>query len=263
MKRLIILRIVPIGLACLFSFSICWAQDQRDQKFKESYSLGYEFGSSLKMRGLDSDIDTDVLLSAVREGLEGKTSVLSTVEVRETLSELKRKVLIMQDRRFREMAAKNLEDSKAFLESNRSKEGVKELKVGLQYRVIAEGHGAVPKPSDIVKINYRGTLTDGTEVESSEGREGPLIGRADGMMKGWTEALQLMKEGSKWQVFVPPWLGYGEKKFRRIPPNSVLVYEIELLSVGVTPGAMADELKPVADALTAKDKSRREGDHSD
>ncbi len=261
MKRLIILSIVLIGLVFLFSLSICWAQDQRDLKFKESYSLGYEFGSSLKARGVDCD--AEVLLSAVRDGVEGKASAMSKEEIKETLSQLKKRVFALQDRRFREAAAKNLDQSKAFLESNRSKEGVKTLQSGLQYRVIAQGSGPIPQPSDIVKISYRGTLTDGSQIDSSYEREGPVITRADGVMKGWTEALMLMKEGSKWQLFIPPWLGYGEQKFRGVPPNSVLVYEIELLSVGVTPGAMADELKPVADALTAKDANQHEGTHSD
>ncbi len=222
--------------------SVAWAdewpaQDQKlkNQKFRESYSLGYEFGANLKGRGVGADIDVDVLLSAVREGLEGRKPALSSEEVRETLNQLKKKVMIIQDQRFRELAAKNLEEGKRFMEANKDKEGVKTLQSGLQYRVIIEGSGATPKPSDTVKVNYRGTLTDGTEFDSSRGADGPVITRVDGMLKGWTEALQLMRVGSKWQVFVPPWLGYGERRFRRVPPNSTLIFEMELLSITDTP----------------------------
>ena len=121
------------------------------------------------------------------------------------------------------------------MEANKGKEGVKTLESGLQYKVLVQGAGPTPQASDIVKVSYRGSLTDGTEFDGSHGPDGPLITRADSIMKGWTEALQLMKAGSKWQIFVPPWLGYGEKRFRSVPPNSVLVYEVELLSVGELP----------------------------
>jgi len=233
---------VFISAAMLFLTSLCWAgenpllQDQKGtRKFKESYSLGYEFGTNLKSRGVDTDVDTDVLLSAARDALEGKEPALSSGEIRDTLSRIKKRMMIVQDRRWRESAAKNLEQSKAFMEANKSKEGVKTLKSGLQYKVITEGKGKSPTPSDVVKVSYRGRLTDGTEFDGSHGPDGPLISRADGIMQGWTEALQLMKTGSKWQIFVPPWLGFGEKRFRGVPPNSVLIYEVELLSVGEIP----------------------------
>jgi len=235
-------RTIFISAAMLFFSSLCLAgenpllQDQKStRKFKESYSLGYEFGTNLKSRGVDTDIDMDVLLSAVRDAMEGKEPALSSFEVRETLSQIKKRLMIVQDRRWRESAAKNLEQSKAFMEENKGKEGVISLKSGLQYKVITEGKGKSPTPSDVVKVSYRGRLTDGTEFDGSHGPDGPLVSRADGIMQGWTEALQLMKTGSKWQIFVPPWLGFGEKKFRGVPPNSVLVYEVELLSVGEIP----------------------------
>ncbi len=263
-------RTVTILLITGLFFSVCWAEDQppqdqkfKDQRFRESYSLGYEFGANLKWRGMEGDVDVDVLLSAVREGLEGKTPALTSEEVRETLNQLKKKVMIIQDRRFRELAAKNLKESKGFMKANKLKEGMKTLPSGLQYRVISEGNGAIPKSSDIVKVSYRGTLTDGTEFDTSHGLDGPIITSVDGMLKGWTEALQLMKEGSKWQIFVPPWLGYGERRFRRVPPNSILIYEIELLSIGGTLGPTANEPKPAADRQTQKDGNRQKETHSD
>ena len=224
----------------LLLFSICQAGEpsrlqepkQSDQKFRESYSLGFEFGTNLKWREMAADIDVDVLLAAVRDGMEGKTPALAPEEVRKTLNQLKKKVLIIQDNRYRELASKNLEKSKAFMEANKDKEGVRALPSGLQYKVLNQGSGPIPKSSDTVRVKYRGTLPDGTEFDGSDASGGPLIARVDSMTKGWAETLQLMGAGSKWQVFVPPWLGYGEKRFRSVPPNSVLIYEIELLSIG-------------------------------
>ena len=129
------------------------------------------------------------------------------------------------------MAAKNLEDSKKFLAENQKKEGIKTLPSGLQYKVIAEGSGKMPKPTDDVTLHYRGTLIDGTEFDSSYQRGEPATFKVDGIIKGWTEALQLMKEGSKWQLFIPPELGYGNRSMSRIPPNSTLIFEVELISV--------------------------------
>lgn len=229
-------RILMVILSAGLMFSVCHAADEtpKDRKFKESYSLGYEFGANLKRQ--EMDIDHEALFSAVRDGLGGKAPAMDYEEIKQTLKQLKRNVVVLQDRRFRELAQKNVEEAKAFLEANKTKEGVKTLPNGLQYKVIKDGSGPVPRESDIVKLNYRGTLTNGTEFGSSYGRmTGPVIGRVDGMMKGWTEALKLMKVGSEWQLFVPPSLGYGEDAFQRIPPNSVLIYDIELLSIEKQP----------------------------
>ncbi len=244
--RLAVMIILITGLL----FSACFAEDplnqqQKEQRYKESYSLGYEFGSTLKWRGVSGDVDVDVLLAAIKEGIQGANPALSMAEIRETLSQLKKKVLIQQNARFRELASRNLEQSKVFMESNKSKDGVVTLPDGLQYKVIFEGSGPSPKESDIVKVTYRGTLTDGTEFDTSHGPEGPVISRVDGLMKGLAQALPMMKVGSKWQLFVPPSLGYGERQFRRVPPNSVLVYEVQLLSIE-GPAAMMPAVKSSA-----------------
>jgi len=143
--------------------------------------------------------------------------------------------MVTQDLRFREYAEKNRKESIAFMEANKSAEGVKTLQSGLQYKVLSEGSGPSPALSDFVKLSYVGTLTDGTVFDNSHGPEGPLVARADNLLKGWSEAVQLMKAGSKWRLFVPPWLGYGERIFRGIPPNSVLIYDLDLLSIGEVP----------------------------
>jgi FKBP-type peptidyl-prolyl cis-trans isomerase FklB len=136
-----------------------------------------------------------------------------------------------RQKEMQELADKNLSEGKAFLEANRKKEGVKTLSSGLQYKVLAEGSGKTPKATDEVTVNYRGTLIDGTEFDSSYGRGKPLTVKVNGVIRGWSEALQLMKAGSRWQLFIPPDLAYGERVMGRIPPNSTLIFEVELISV--------------------------------
>ncbi len=201
----------------------------KHERAKDSYSLGYEFGQNLRRQQVE--VDRDVLLTAIQDGIAGKDAALSADEMRDCLSGLRKKIMINQDRRVRETAAKNLLESTAFLARNKSGEGITTLPSGLQYRVIKEGSGPIPKMGDAVTVHYRGTLADGKEFDDSHARgEAPTI-NVGGVIKGWTEALQLMKTGSRWEIFVPPELGYGERPFGRIPPNSALIFEIELLSV--------------------------------
>jgi FKBP-type peptidyl-prolyl cis-trans isomerase FklB len=129
------------------------------------------------------------------------------------------------------MAEKNLSEGKAFLEENKKKEGVKTLSSGLQYKVLAEGFGKTPKAADNVTVNYKGTLINGAEFDNSYKRGQPATFKVNGVIKGWTEALQLMNEGSKWQLFIPPELGYGDRGAGPVPPNSTLIFEVELISV--------------------------------
>jgi len=217
------------GLALLCTVS--WAGEVRlnDEKAKESYSLGYDFGSNLKRQGVN--VDADILTSAVREGLQGKAPDLSPDDIHNTLLQLRKKLMALQEQRFREFSAKNLEEGKAFLEANKKKDGIKTLPSGLQYKVLREGNGPIPEVKDSLKVHYRGTLIDGTEVDDSHRKGGPATVNLMGVMKGWQEALQLMKTGSKWQLFIPPELGYGQRPFNSIPPNSVLIFEIELVAV--------------------------------
>jgi FKBP-type peptidyl-prolyl cis-trans isomerase FklB len=132
----------------------------------------------------------------------------------------------------KEQAAKNLVESRAFLAENGKKEGIKTLPSGLQYKVLTEGSGKSPKAEDNVTVNYKGTLINGTEFDSSYKRGQPATFQVKGVIKGWIEALQLMKEGSKWQLFIPPELGYGERGAGPlIPPNSALIFEVELIAI--------------------------------
>lgn len=208
----------------------------KDQKVKDSYSLGYEFGSNLKLQELE--LDQEVVVSALREALYGKEPRISREEMRDNLLRIRKQVIVTQDRRARERAARNLAEGKAFLESNKSKEGVKSLPSGLQYKILRQGSGTIPKMSDLVKVHYRGTLIDGNEFDNSRHKAEPVSLSMSGVIKGWAEALQQMPTGSLWQLFVPPDLGYGARQFGRIPPNSTLVFEVELL--GITDGPSSE-----------------------
>ena len=219
-------------LSVVLSWSVCPAADSPDlkgQKEKESYSLGYQFGQSLKAQGVD--IDPDVYISAVRDALSGKTSRVPQEEIRKTITEMQKRIKSARQKEFKEKAEKNLAENKVFLEENKKKEGVKTLDSGLQYRILTEGSGKTPKPTDTVTVQYRGTLINGTEIDNSYKRGQPTTFPVSGVIRGWTEALQLMKEGAKWELFIPPELGYGERGTGPIPSNSVLIFEIELISV--------------------------------
>jgi FKBP-type peptidyl-prolyl cis-trans isomerase FklB len=216
-----------------FLFNICYADEKlelKDQKDKESYSLGYQFGQNLKTQGVD--IHPDIYASGIKDALSGKEPLMSQEEIRTTITEVQKRIIAARQKELKEKAEKNLAEGQAFLEENKKKEGVIVLPSGLQYKVLKEGSGKMPIASDTVTVHYRGTLIEGTEFDNSFKRGNPSTFKANGVIKGWTEALQLMKEGSKWQLFIPSGLAYGEKgQPPRILPNSVLIFEVELISV--------------------------------
>ncbi len=219
-------------LSISFLFNVCFAAEKvelKGQKDKESYSLGYQFGQSLKAQGLD--INLEAYASGIQDALGGKNPSLSQEEIQKTVSELQQRMVAARQKELKEMAEKNLAEGKVFLEENKKKEGIKTLPSGLQYKVLAEGAGRTPKASDQVTVNYKGSLINGSEFDSSYKRGKPATFQVDKVIRGWTEALQLMKEGSKWQLFIPPQLGYGERGSGSIPPNSTLIFEVELISV--------------------------------
>ena len=225
---------VILSLAFLWAGSFCFAAEKpelKDQKDKESYTLGYQFGQTMKHQGLD--LNLDVYTSGIRDALGGSKPQLSQEEMRQTISELQKKAAAARGKELKEkeISQKNLAAGKAFLEENKKKEGVKTLPSGLQYKVLAEGSGKTPKAADNVTVNYKGTLINGAEFDSSYKRGTPTTFQVNKVVKGWTEALQLMKEGSKWELFIPPNLGYGERATGNIPPNSTLIFQVELISV--------------------------------
>jgi FKBP-type peptidyl-prolyl cis-trans isomerase FklB len=223
-----------ITSACfVFLFSACSSENKpvfKEQADKESYSLGYQFGKNLKFE--EAEINFDSYIAGLRDGFGGKEPRIPLDEVRSAIANFQQRLASAQQKKQKELAEKNLAEGNAFLAENAKKEGVKTLPSGLQYRVLTEGSGRTPKKSDTVTVNYRGTLISGTEFESSYGRPVPPTFQVDGLIPGWSEALQMMKEGAKWVLFIPPNLAYGEKGSPPvIPPNSVLIFEIELISI--------------------------------
>ncbi len=195
---------------------------------KANYSVGYQIGGDFKRQGVP--VDSNALLAGIRDAIEGGEPRLSEEERRTALTELRRRVVAAEQTGRQAEAEKNLAAAKAFLDTNRSKEGVTTLPSGLQYKVIKEGTGPKPGATDTVTVHYRGTLIDGTEFDSSYSRNEPAIFPVNRVIKGWTEALQLMGEGAKWELYIPPDLAYGERGAgARIPPQSALVFEVELV----------------------------------
>jgi len=196
-----------------------------NQKF--SYGVGMQIGQSIARQNVK--VDQDALLLAIKDALEGK-------EPRVPLDELQR-VMQAEEKKIQEQQAassgKNLEIGQAFLAENKKLDGIKTTTSGLQYREITAGSGASPKVEDTVTVHYRGTLIDGTEFDSSYKREQPATFPLNGVIKGWQEALPMMKQGGKWEIFVPSELAYGPKGAGgSIGPNETLIFEIELLKVG-------------------------------
>lgn len=207
----------------------------KDQKDKVSYSLGLNVGFILMRQNVDlADLNIDSLMAGVRDSLGGKKPLLSETEVREVLTAWQNAVVEKQ----KAMGAKNQEAGDKFLADNKKKDGVKTTGSGLQYKSLKEGSGPSPKATDTVTVNYRGTLIDGTEFDSSFKRNEPATFPLNGVIKGWTEGLQLMKKGSKYQFYIPSALAYGERSpMSKIPPNSTLIFEVELLDVKAAPEA--------------------------
>ena len=198
----------------------------KDTKDKVSYSIGLNIGFNFKKQNLP--LNTDALLAGVKDALTDKKPLLSENEVRETMTAWSKEVADKQ----KVAGEKNAADGEKFLAENKKKDGVKTTATGLQYKVLKEGTGPQPATTDTVTVNYRGTLIDGAEFDSSYKRGEPATFPVQGVIKGWTEALQLMKKGSKYQLFIPSSLAYGE---RAMPPdiaaNSTLVFEVELLEI--------------------------------
>ena len=193
---------------------------------KISYTIGVQTGQGLKAGGIEIDVDTFV--RGIQDVLAGREPVLSPEEMRQVMMDLQQRMMA----KMQEQSAKNLADGEAFLEENKNKPGVKVLPSGLQYKVLKEGAGRSPNATDTVKAHYRGTLLDGTEFDSSYKRNEPTEFAVNRLIPGWTEALQLMKEGAKWELYIPAKLAYGQRGAPpRIPPNSALVFEMELLEI--------------------------------
>lgn len=197
---------------------------------KASYTLGFQVGQNIHNYG--AQINLDSFTKGFTDALAGKPGALSKEEMQKAMADFEQNLRSKMDSKKREQGDKNTKEGKSFLEANAKKPGVKVLPSGLQYKVITEGSGTSPKATDVVKTHYRGTLIDGKEFDSSYARKEPAEFPVNGVIKGWTEALQLMKPGAKWQLFIPSELAYGTQGAGAdIGPNATLIFEVELLAV--------------------------------
>jgi len=202
----------------------------KTQKEKLSYAIGMNIGQSMKKDSLD--IDPAVLARAIKDGLTGAKPLMTEEEAKSVITAFRTEMMKKQQAEAQKVGDANKQAGQAFLAANKAKPGVVTLPSGLQYKIITEGTGPKPTAADTVVTNYRGTLIDGTEFDSSYKRGEPATFPVGQVIKGWTEALQLMPVGSKWQLFIPSDLAYGERSpGGEIGPNSTLIFDIELMSI--------------------------------
>ncbi|MDQ3564269.1 MAG: FKBP-type peptidyl-prolyl cis-trans isomerase [Pseudomonadota bacterium] len=219
-----------VMLACICALSLNVSAEEAvkldTDREKLSYAIGVQVAQSLASQ--EVDLDARAFSLAIEDMIAGREPRIPREEFQALLEKQRATMLKAQQ----EKSKKNLEESKAFLTANRKKEGVKELPSGLQYRVVKDGAGDQPKSTDTVSVHYRGTLIDGREFDSSTRAGQPAVFQVNGVIKGWQEALPLMKTGAKWQLFIPPGLAYGERGAGgAIGPNETLIFDIDLLAV--------------------------------
>jgi len=202
----------------------------KTQKDKVSYALGANLGMNLHKESVE--VDPAIVLRGLKDALAAGKMLMTDDEARAALMQLQAEVRNKQQEKMKVAGEMNKKEGAEFLEANKTKEGVVTLPSGLQYKVLTEGTGPKPAATDTVVCNYRGTLISGTEFDSSYKRGQPASFPVNGVIKGWTEALQLMPVGSKWQLFVPAELGYGDRGAGAdIGPGATLIFEVELLSI--------------------------------
>ena len=199
-------------------------------KDKQSYAIGENIGHSLKSDGLD--VDPNIVAQGLKDAMTGAKSQMSDAEMQDAMGKLRAQAMARKQAEMQQAGEANKKAGEQFLAANKAKEGVVTLPSGLQYKILTAGTGSKPAATDTVTVNYRGTLVDGTEFDSSYKRGEPATFGVNQVIKGWTEALQLMPVGSKWQLVLPPDLAYGSNGAgNAIGPDSTLVFEVELLSI--------------------------------
>lgn len=226
-----------MALGMLLLAGVAVAQDApalKDQKEKLSYALGMDLGNQL--RKMSIEVDPNLFGKGLKDALTGSKALLTEAEVRAAVSEMQAGLKLRAAEARKAGAENNKKAGDAFLTENQKKEGVVTLPSGLQYRILKAGDGKKPTIDDTVVCHYRGTLVDGTEFDSSYKRNQPATFPIKGVIKGWTEALQLMPVGSKWQLFIPSDLAYGERGAgTAIEPNATLIFEVEIISIQEKP----------------------------
>jgi FKBP-type peptidyl-prolyl cis-trans isomerase FklB len=213
----------------------------KNQKDKVSYAIGLDVGGTLHKQSID--IDPNVFLQGLKDALAGSKPQMTDEEIHATMTQLQADMKARQQEKMKVAAETNKKEGDAFLAANKAKEGIVTLPDGLQYKILSPGTGPKPTAADTVVCNYRGTFVNGTEFDSSYKRNQPASFQVGGVIKGWTEALQLMPVGSKWQLFIPPDLAYGESGKGPIGPQTTLVFEVELVSIQQKPASIEKQDK--------------------
>jgi FKBP-type peptidyl-prolyl cis-trans isomerase FklB len=223
---------VAVLVSCMTTLSPVSAEEKpaMTAQQKLAYSLGADLGKTFRQQGVM--VDAQAFGRGFADALAGGALAMTAEEMTATIQAFQQEMVAKQQEYMQAQAAANKKAADAFFQANKGKPGVTTLPSGLQYKVLTEGTGPTPTATDTVTVHYRGMLLDGTEFDSSYARGEPASLPVNSVIKGWTEALQLMKVGSKWQLFIPPELAYGERGAGRvIAPNQGLVFEVELLGI--------------------------------
>lgn len=226
-----------------------------DENSRVSYAIGMMTGHQWKAQ--DLDFNPDVYVQGIKDALSGGNTLMTQEDAQKAIESFRKEFTAKQQQKRMEMAVKDKAAGESFLTTNKLAPGIKILSVPmpngqvseLQYQVLTAGSGPTPKETDQVKVNYRGTLLDGTEFDSSYKRGQPATFPVNRVIKGWTEALKIMPVGSKWKLFIPSELAYGERGNQSIPPNSVLIFEVELLSIEAPPAPPAPAAPLTSDII--------------
>lgn len=224
-------------LTALFALGLlaCQSNTQVNVKIKSqtdsvSYAIGLDIGKNLKSQNIE--VTPEVLAQGIKDIMDSNKTLLTETEAQEVIMAFQKRLMAKHEEKMKGQGDKNKIAGEEFLAANKAKEGVVTLPSGLQYKVIKMGTGKKPAATDNVTVHYRGTLIDGTEFDSSIGRGEPATFQLDQVIKGWTEGVQLMPVGSKFEFYIPSDLGYGERGAGQIiQPNSTLIFEVELISI--------------------------------
>lgn len=265
MKRIII---VFVSAALLIAVNVsCTKSTESESPDKEisletlqqkgSYIMGYQQGRTLKMRQFDTEIDLDIFIQGIKDGIKDESRI-EEKEMNDIFREFFQGVRERLETKRNALGEKNKAEGEQFLKENAQKEGVTVTESGLQYRMLTEGTGPKPNPTDTVTVHYKGTLIDGTEFDSSYSRGEPAKFPLNRVIKGWTEGLQLMNKGAKYEFLIPSDLGYGVRgQGDKIGPNAVLIFEVELLDFepSKTPSSPIQK-RPEKPAAAQKEKDK-------